>query len=340
MSLARYILKRFIISLITVFVILVITFFITRALPGDPAWMRLPPKATLERYYQERARLGLDEPLYVQLFIFMGDMLTGNWGVSWTIMQDMPVWTVVMQTLPKSLEIMFISFTIAVIFGILLGKTAGAHQNSKRDYVIRGFSYLIVSIPAFIIIIFLIQIYVNTRFTLFPLFGYKTLEYPDPPVVTGSRIIDALLSRQIYLIFDYLYHLVVPIAAMVMVQVVIIIRQTRASMIDTMEQDYIRTARAKGCSNRIIINRHALKNAAPPAIIASGMGFAIILGGLIAVERIYQLPGLGNLFYDAVRYTDYSVVVACVFVFSIVAIVFNFISDVIIAFIDPRIRLK
>jgi peptide/nickel transport system permease protein len=230
--------------------------------------------------------------------------------------------------------------TIAIISGLKLGKIAGGNKNSKKDISIRILSYFFVSIPAFVVIIFVWQVNINTPFNIFPMGGYKSSEFSDPPVITYIPLLDCLISGRIYLFADYLWHLVVPVSAMTVVQLVIIMRQTRASMIDTMEKDYIRTVQAKGFSKRYIINKHAFKNAAPSGIIASGLGFTIILGGMIAVEKIYQLPGLGYLFLRSIEWSDYPVIIATVFIFSIVAISFNFISDLVIALIDPRIKIK
>ena len=340
MSFSRYIARRIFTSILTIFGILVITFFISRALPGDPAWMRLPAKATYEQYLAQRKRLGLDKPFYVQFIIFIKDMFTGNWGFSYTLTRDSPVWDLVMQKLPRSLEIMFISMTIAIIFGLMLGKIAGAHKNSKRDIFIRCLSYFFVSIPAFVIILFFMQLYVNTSFRIFPLCGYKTFDYEEPPTITNFPLFDSLISGKLYLFVDLLWHMIVPVSAMALIQLVIIMRQTRASMIEIMEKDFILVARAKGCTKKYIMNKHAFKNAVPPGIIASGMGFAIMLGGMIAVERLYYFPGLGWMFHDAIYYSDYNVITATIFVFSIVSIIFNFISDLLIAMLDPRIRLK
>jgi len=316
MSFSRYIARRIFTSILTIFGILVITFFISRTLPGDPAWMRLPAKATYEQYLAQRKRLGLDKPFYVQFIIFVKDMFTGNWGFSYTLTRDSPVWDLVMQKLPRSLEIMFISMTIAIIFGLMLGKIAGAHKNSKRDIFIRCLSYFFVSIPAFVIILFFMQLYVNTSFRIFPLCGYKTFDYEEPPTITNFPLFDSLISGKLYLFVDLLWHMIVPVSAMILV------------------------ARAKGCTKKYIMNKHAFKNAVPPGIIASGMGFAIMLGGMIAVERLYYFPGLGWMFHDAIYYSDYNVITATIFVFSIVSIIFNFISDLLIAMLDPRIRLK
>ena len=194
--------------------------------------------------------------------------------------------------------------------------------------------------PAFIVISYLMQIFISTPFKILPMFGYKTMGYPEPPPITYSRLLNCLLSGKIYLLTDYLWHLIIPVSALTIVQLVTISRQMRASMISTLEEDYIRTAYAKGVKRRQIINKHAFKNSVTPVIILSGMGFSVVLGGMIAVEVIYQLPGMGKLFYNAIRRSDYPIIIATVWVFTIVVIIFNFIVDMMIAIIDPRIRLN
>ena len=340
MSLIRFILRRLLTIIPTLFVILVITFVMTRMLPGDPAMLRMHPKATYEDYLRESARLGLDQPIYVQFLVFLGDLFSGNWGNSYIVGRDYPISLLINQKLPMSLEIMAISMIIAIILGVKLGKVSAAHRNSKRDNIAKIFTYIFVSIPAFVIITFFMQLYVLTPLKILPIFGYKTAGYPEPPQITFSPILNYILSGKIYLLFDYLWHLIVPICGLTIIQLVRISRQLRASMISTLEEDYIRTAYAKGVKRRHIFKKHALRNSVTPVIVVSGMGFSAVLGGMIAVEVIYQLPGMGKLFYDAISGADYNLIIASVWVFSIVVIIFNFLSDVIIAAIDPRIKLK
>ncbi|MHA1235246.1 MAG: ABC transporter permease [Promethearchaeota archaeon] len=340
MSLIRFILRRLLTVIPTLFVILVITFIMTRMLPGDPAMLRMHPRATYEDYLREVARLGLDQPIYVQFFVFLGDIFSGNWGNSYIVGRDYPIWLLISQKLPISLEIMAISMIFAIFLGIKLGKISGGHKNTKRDIIARIVTYIFVSIPAFVIVTFFMQLYVSTPLKILPIFGYKTMGYDEPAPITFSRILNCLLSGKIYLLTDYLWHLIIPVSGLTIVQLVMISRQLRASMISTLEEDYIRTAYAKGVKKRQIIKKHALRNSATPVIVVSGMGFSAVLGGMIALEVIYQLPGMGKLFYDAINGSDYNIIIASIWVFSIVVIIFNFISDILIAVLDPRIKLK
>lgn len=340
MGYLKYIIKRIIISLITIFGIIIITFFLSKMIPGDPVWRRLPSKASYEDYLEERRRLGLDQPIIVQFFIYMGDLLTGNWGVSISAIVDYPIWDLINSHLPRTLEVTIISMFIAIYLGIKLGKISAGHKNSKRDKIIRTFTYLFISIPGFVIIIFFMQMYLFTPIKIFPMFGIKNPEYPEPPLITGSRLLDCLLSKQIYLFTDYIWHLIVPVSAMTIVQLVAIVRHTRSSVLEVLQTDYIRTAEAKGCKRKKIIKKHAIKNAIPPVVTVSAMGFPIVLGGMIGVELIYNFPGIGYLFREAVEYVDYPLIIAIIFVYSISVIIITLIADIFVAALDPRIRLK
>ncbi|TFG21052.1 MAG: ABC transporter permease [Promethearchaeota archaeon] len=340
MGYLKFIARRLLISLVTILGIIIITFVLTRALPGDPVWLRLPPKATLEDYYEEKARLGLDKPIFYQLLVYIADLFTGNWGFSLTVMRDNDVWTLVVFYLPRSIELMFISMFIAIGLGIVFGKISARKVNSFWDYLIRFFMYLLLSIPGFVIIIFFVQLYVFSPFKIFPLYGYKSIYYPDPPLITGFPILDALISGQMQLFVDLLWHMIIPLSTMTIVQMVAIIRQTRSSLLEILKMDFIRTAKAKGCSNKTIINKHALKNAIPPVITISAMGFPIIIGGMIAIEVAYHYVGIGYMFREAVRSYDYPVIVTLIFIFSVIVITFNFIADLIVGFLDPRIRVE
>ncbi len=340
MKLFKYILKRILISFASILGVITIAFFITRALPGDPIWDRLPQWATYQDYLEEVAYLGFDKPIHIQYLIFMKNILIGNWGLSLTIALKTPVWDIIFAQLPRTLEIMFISMSIAIFFGLRLGKISAANYKKSKDTIIRIFTYIMISIPSFVVLIFIMQLYVHTPFRIFPLYGYKTPGYPEPPIITHIRLIDTLISGKLYLFFDYVWHLIVPVSALTIVQLVVIVQQTRGKMLEVLQKDYINTAIAKGCRKKDVLKRHALKNAATPAIIVSSMGFPIVLGGMIAIERIYNMQGLGALFFLAIESLDYPVIVACIYVFAIVVIIFNLIADIFVAIIDPRVKLK
>ena len=334
MGFARYFIRRLI------FGIIVIAFFLSRALPGDPVWARLPAKATLQDYYEERARLGLDKPLIYQFFVFMGDLLTGNWGFSYVVARDSDIWSLVALYLPRSFEVMIISMFLAIGLGIMFGKITAKKVNSIWDYGIRFVMYIILSIPAFVLVLFFVLLYIETPLKIIPIYGYKTAIYPDPTRITGFPLFDSILAGEWYLTIDLLWHLIIPVSAMTIIQMVAIIRQTRTSLLEVFQMDYIRTAKAKGCSRRTIVNKHALKVAIPPVITISAMGFPIVIGGMVGVEVAYHFVGIGYMFRQAVLSRDYSLFITLIYLFSLIVIIINFITDIIIGLLDPRIRLK
>ncbi|MFX1309783.1 MAG: ABC transporter permease [Promethearchaeota archaeon] len=342
MILIKYILRRILLSIASILGVITIAFFFTRSLSGlaRSIWGHLPEWATYEDYLAEIAYLGLDKPIFMQYLVFMRNIFIGNWGLSLAVAYKTPVWDVILAHLPRTLEIMFISMSIAIFLGLRLGKISAANYKKTKDTAIRIFTYLMVSIPGFVVLIFLMQLYVHTPFRIFPLYGYKTPGYPEPPTITHIRLIDTLISGKLYLFFDYLWHLIVPVSAVTIVQLVIIIQQTRGKMLEVLQQDYIYTAIAKGCKNKDILKKHALKNAATPAIMVSSMGFPIVLGGMIAIERVYNTQGLGAMFFIAVDYLDFPLIIACAYVFALVVVVFNLAADILVAMIDPRIKLK
>ncbi len=341
MSLLKYILKRILAAVPTLLGVMVITFLFTRLIPGDPVLYRLPfGRVTLEEIERERAHMGLDKPIIVQFFVYITDMLTGNWSFSFTVDANVPVWDLILDRLPRTLEFMFYSIFLAIFFGSRLGKISGANRNKSKDNFIRIFTYTLISIPAFVVVIFLMQLYVFTSFRIFPMSGYKNVLFEEPPTITYIRLLDCIISGKWYLAVDYLWHLAVPLSAMTLIQLVVITRQTRSSMIETLEEDYIYTARVKGCTEKDVINKHAFKNAVAPSIMVLSMGIPLILGGMIAVEKICDWVGMGILFFNAVNSLDYPVVIASVYVFAVVVIIVNIIADVLVAMLDPRIRLN
>lgn len=340
MGFLKFVTRRLITSIVTIFGIIIIIFFLSRALPGDPVWYRLPSKATMEDYYKELARLGLDKPVMFQFFVFISDLLTGNWGFSYVIAKDSEVWSLIIIYLPRTIEVVLISMFLAIGLGIMFGKITAKRMNSFWDYLIRISMYLILSVPAFVIIIFFVLLYVNSPYKIFPLYGYKTIFYPDPTFITGFPLFDSFFALEWWLFLDLVWHLIIPVSTMTIVQMVAIIRQTRSSLLETIQMDFIRTAKAKGCSNRRIINKHALKIAIPPVITISAMGFPIVMGGMVGVEVAYHFVGIGYIFREAIIYRDYSVLITIIFLLSLIVVIFNFLADVLIGFLDPRIRFK
>jgi peptide/nickel transport system permease protein len=226
---------------------------------------------------------------------------------------------------------------IAAFLGTKTGIISATHRNKPRDTVIRGMALVGVSIPVFYLGV-LLQWWLAYILNWFPATGYKTRSYTNPPFVTGFRWIDALISGELYFVTDYFYHLVLPIFCLAFITLAGITRQSRSSMLEVLEQDYIRTARAKGCREKDVIHIHAQRNSLIPTVTVIGLSFAGLLSGAVLTETTFNLNGIGKLMIDSIRESEYWILNALVFVITIIFVGINLAIDVIYALIDPRIR--
>ncbi len=338
MSLIVYIIKRFVVMIPVLFGALTLTFILSRMMPGDPVLAFLPvgkPNPELYAYWEHK--LGLDQPWIIQYFRYLGDLFTGNWGLSVSIGHGMEVWDLIMTRLPRTVDITLFSVIISSFVGIKTGIISATHRNKTKDAVFRGMSLMGVAIPVFFLGM-LLQFLLGYQLELFPTTGFKTYEYADPKHVTGFRIIDALLSGELYMVTDYVWHLVLPVFCLSFISLAGIVRQTRSSMLEVLEQDYIRTARAKGCEEKDVINTHAKKNAMIPTVTVIGLNLAGLLSGAVLTETTFNLKGVGQLLVRAIITSDYWVLNALVFFFAIVFVVANLGVDILYGLLDPRIR--
>ncbi|TFF99016.1 MAG: ABC transporter permease [Promethearchaeota archaeon] len=337
MSMIKYIFRRILAALPVLFGVLTLTFILSRLMPGDPVLATLPERFTTEQYLAAREALGLNEPLLNQYFDYLSRVFTGDWGQTYTIAKGRPVWDIIWLRFPRTFDIAIFSIIIASIIGLKTGVIAAKHRNKFRDTFFRGLALIGVSIPVFwlgLILQFLFGYY----FDILPAVGYKTSGIGDPPVITYLRLIDCFISGQWYLALDYLEHLILPIFCLSFITIASITRQARSSMLEVLEQDYIRTARAKGAKEKDVINTHARKNALIPSVTIIGLNFGGLLAGAILTETTFNLHGLGDALLVAIRYTDYWLLNGIVFLITIIFILINLMLDVLYAFLDPRIR--
>ena len=343
MSLLKYIIKRLLAAVPVIFGVMTLTFILSRFMPGDPVLAYLPEgKINWVLYEKLKRSLGLYDPIYIQYLRYIGNIFVGDWGQSFSIARGMPVWELIMLKLPRTADIALFSIVIAAAVGIKTGIISATHRNKAKDTILRGVTLLGVALPVFFLgmllqytLGYLIRI---DDVALFPTTGFKTITYVDPPNVTGFRIIDALISGEFYMVTDYLYHLILPVFCLAFISLASIVRQTRSSMLEVLEQDYIRTARAKGCREKDVINTHAKKNAMIPTVTIVGLSFGSLLTGAVLTETTFGLAGLGELLILAIRNSDYWVLNGLVFFFALVFISINLITDVIYGMLDPRIR--
>ncbi len=337
MSMLKYIFRRILQLIPVLFGVLVLTFVLSRAMPGDPILAHLPPVYTPAQYEAEARQLGFHLPLWQQFFIYLGNLFTGNWGYSISINEGQEVWELIWERFPRTLDITLFAVLIASFVGIKAGVISATHRNKAKDTIVRGFSLVGVAIPVFWLGL-LLQFFIAYRLDLFPAIGYKDMRYADPEMITGFRIIDSLISGQWYIIGDYLIHLALPVFCLSFITLASITRQTRSSMLEVLQQDYVRTARAKGCKEKDVIKKHARRNALIPTITVIGLNIGGLLGGAVLTETTFNLHGVGELLLRAIIDRDYYVLNAIVFMITIIFILVNLFTDLIYAYLDPRIK--
>ena len=336
MSMLKYFFRRLLQLIPVLFGVLILTFFLSRAMPGDPILAHLPPVFTPAQYEARAHQLGFDLPLFQQFFIYLGNLFTGNWGYSISINRGQEVWELIWERFPRTLDVAFLSIIIASFVGIKTGVISATHRNKAKDTLYRGFALIGVSIPVFWLGL-LLQYFVSYKLGLFPAIGFKNMIYDDPKLITGFRIIDSIIAGRWNLVGDYLIHLILPVLCLSFIFLATFTRQTRSSMLEILQQDYIRTARAKGCKEKDVINKHARRNALIPTVTVIGLSVGGLLGGAMLTEITFNLVGVGELLLRAILDRDYYVLNAIVFMTTMIFILVNLITDMMYAYLDPRI---
>ena len=339
MDLKRYIVKRFLQTLIIVLGISFITFFLSRVAPSDPAALWVGIHARAEQIQRARVELGLDQPLYVQYFIYMRDLLQGSWGTSYRTRQ--PVLKDLMFYMPASMELAVIGQIIASVVGLPLGVIAASKKNTKIDHASRILAIAGVSLPVFWIGL-LLQIIFSRTLGIFPIEGRldTTIQMTMPiQRITGFFLFDSLVTGNFVAFFDALRHIILPAIALSSYSMGLSLRMTRSSMIEILREKYLKTARAFGLPENTIRFKYALKNAIVPTLMVMGISFSWSLTGAFLVEVIFNWPGLGTYVWRAILAVDYPVIVGVSIIASLIIVIINLILDLVQAWIDPRVRL-
>jgi peptide/nickel transport system permease protein len=337
----KYSVRRLLAAIPVIFGVLTLTFIFSRLMPGDPIYALLEmlgitdPLPTVVAQY--RRLYGLDLPIVLQYFRYLGDLFTGNWGISISVAPQIAVWDIIKDTMPITVDLTIFSMVIASYLGIKIGVISAKHRNKIRDTAFRGMALIGVAVPVF----FLGMILQYTLAFLWPIFPgtyYKNAAFEDPPFVSGFYIIDSLLSGQFYKIPDYLYHLILPVFCLSFITLAGIVRQTRSSMLEVLQQDYVRTARAKGCKEKTVVHKHALKNSLIPTVTVIGLNVAGLLTGAVLTETTFNLMGMGSVLIQAIGLRDYWLINAVVFVVTLIFVMATLITDLLYGILDPRIR--
>ena len=309
-----YIIRRLLATIPVMVVVAIFVFLLLHLTPGDPAAVIAGDDATPEAVDGIRTKLGLDQPIHVQFGIYAANLLRGDLGTS--IFSNLPVLTLVKQRLEPTLVLAASTLVMAVLLAIPMGVLAAWKARTFIDRFVMGFSVLGFAVPVFLVGYLLIYVFA-IELKWLPVQGYRPL----------SQGIDQT-ARSIIL----------PALALSMVYMALIARMTRASMLDVLSQDYIRTAKAKGVATLIVLLRHALKNAAVPIITVIGIGLTLLISGVVITETVFNIPGLGRLTVDAILKRDYPIIQGLIILFAGAKVLVNLLIDISYVFFDPRIR--
>ncbi|USK38679.1 ABC transporter permease [Cytobacillus firmus] len=324
---ATFIVKRFFQFIPVLLGISILVFFLLHLIPGDPALTLLGQDATKEDLERLRNVLGLNEPLYIQLMVFLKNLFQGDLGIS--IFQDTPVITLISTHLPATMELAVVAMIIALLIAIPLGIISAVKQFSWLDYGSMFFAQIGVSMPVFWMGLLLI-IGFSVNLNILPSFG------------RGEPLLDAFVQTiqtgNLFNLVDSLQHIILPAFTLGVMSAALITRMVRSAMLEVLKEDYIRTAEAKGVRGIVVIMKHAFRNALIPVVTIVGLQFGNLLGGAIVTETVFAWPGIGRLVITAISQRDFPVVQGCVLMIALIFALINLIVDILYAIINPKIQ--
>jgi peptide/nickel transport system permease protein len=318
-----YIFKRLLIAVPLIFGVLTLTFFIIRLAPGDPAAFFIQPGISPNVAEQIRTQYGLNDPLPVQYVKWLASVLQGDFGRSFSRAQQ-PVIEVIAEALPVTVTIALLTLVANFVFGILIGIISAVRQNSFLDRFLTITALFFYSMPEFWFALMMIILFA-LKFPFFPASGLNEI---------GAENLGPLAFT-----LDRIWHLVLPVTVLSINGSAGIARYVRGSMLEVIRQDYIRTARAKGLPEKIVIFRHALRNALLPVVTLMGSSLPFIFSGALFIEVIFAFPGMGRVTVEAIFARDYPLIIADTFISGSLIVIGNLVADVLYAVVDPRIKL-
>ncbi|PSO53989.1 MAG: ABC transporter permease [Cyanobacteria bacterium QH_8_48_120] len=335
-ALQSYIAVRLLLAPLMLWTIVTLVFLLLRATPGDPADAILGARAPETAKAALREQLGLSNPLWLQYFHYLGDLLHLDLGSSLTS-RGLPVWDVIKQYFPATVELSLFSMAVAVGVGVTVGMVAASRSGTIVDAIGRLFGIITYALPLFWMgMIF--QLIFAVKLGWFPLGTRFPLSESPPPGITGLYTVDSLLSGNPSQFFTALYYLALPSLTLGLLLSGIFERIVRVNLKQTLLADYVEAARARGIHERRIMVAHALKNAMIPVITVLGLTFAALLSGAVLTEVTFSWPGLGNRLYEAISLRDYSTVQGIMVFFGAIVVFASILIDIANAYIDPRIR--
>jgi len=334
MNLIRYTVRRLIMIIPVVFGVSILTFCLAYLVPGDPARLAAGPQATQAMYEQLREEYGYDDPLWLRYWNYLTNLLQGDWGNS--ILSRRPVLEDLGNYWPATLELVVVAMTIATLVGVPLGIIAAVRADRFADHASRIISLLGVSMPAFWLAI-LMQLFLGLRLDWLPVSGrLETLTMP-PESVTGLYLVDSLIAGEWSTFKEALQHIILPAITLSFASLATIARFTRASLLEVLHNDYVRTARAKGLQERSIVLRHAMRNAFIPTLTMIGLSFGWSMGGSVLVETVFDWPGIGLYATNSALTLDFMPIMGIALLYGIVFSLINIAIDIAYGFLDPRV---
>jgi len=309
-----FLVKRLLTLILTLLAATLVVFVVLEILPGDPAAVMLGVSAEADTLNALREEMGLNRPIWIRYTSWVGDLVTGDLGISYTY--DVPVSELILSRITLSFPLALLAITLSTLIGIPLGILAAANHNKPIDFLAMSFSQVGIAIPNFWFAM-LLTILFSITFRLLPAGGFAGWD---------AGLLAALKS------------LLLPTVALALPQSAILARVTRSAFLEVLKEDFIRTARAKGVNNRGVLWHHALRNSLIPVVTIMGLQFSFLLAGTIIIENVFYLPGIGRLIFQAISQRDLIVVKNLVILLAASVVLINFIVDLLYAFIDPRLR--
>ncbi|GAB4117073.1 MAG: ABC transporter permease [Candidatus Caldatribacteriota bacterium] len=329
-----YITKRLLMLIPVLVGVSILSFSLIHLAPGDPAITIAGEHASIQTINAIREKYGLDKPITTQYWIWLKQVLKGDLGRS--IVSNESVTKEIVDRFPNTFELTMFSMFFAIIIGCIAGIVSASRQYSVLDYSFMGLALFGVSMPVFWLGIMLMMIF-GVFLKWLPISGRISMMI-SLQQITGFYLLDSLLTGNFEAFLSSLRHLILPSIALATIPMATIARITRSSMLEVLRQDFIRTERAKGLSERIVIYKHAVRNAMIPVVTVIGLNFGLLLAGAILTETVFSWPGIGRYIVNAVNMRDYPVVQGCILFFAFMFVIVNLITDIVYVYIDPRIH--
>lgn len=336
-GLRSYIVTRILLTLPMVFILVTVIFFVMRVIPGDPVSSQLGPRGSIQARERMREQLGLNEPILVQYVDYLVSVVRLDLGEA-LVFGHRPIVDELGERLPATLELVIPSMIFAVGFGVLSGTYAAHHRKEMSDYVLRLFSIFVYSIPIFWLgLIF--QVVFGVGLGIMPVAGrIDAVVNIDLDRHTNILVLDSILTGNFSALGSVLHHLILPVLTLGLILTGVFVRLSRINVIETLVQDYITAARARGIVERVVVYRHALFNALIPIVTLIGLQFSVLIAGAVLTETTFSWPGMGLYLVERIGQRDYTAVQGAITVFAMSVAILSMVTDIVYAFLDPRVR--